>query len=105
LRPRPRRRPWFGVRFDRICAALDQQLYQFDASPPARPTERRAFEQVVADIEPRAGVQERGRKADAFLRRNVFARSSHAMQDCQAESQSPFLFDSSAEIRVTTLQD
>src|SRR5215813_5980648 len=105
LRPCPRRGPRFGVSLHGIRAAVEQQFYQFDASPPACPTEWSAFEKVVADIESRASVQERGRKANAFLRRNVFARSRHAMQDCQAESQSPFVSDSSAEIRITTLQD
>src|SRR5262249_33330995 len=105
LRPCPRRGPRFGVSLHGIRAAVEQQFYQFDAPPRACQPEWGVFEMLAGDIESRAGARERGRKANAFLRRNVFARSRHAMQDCQAESQSPFVSDSSAEIRITTLQD
>lgn len=62
LGPYARRCPWLRVRFYRISAAGEKQFHHFDSPPPARPAKRCAFEQVVAHIEPRSGVEQNGGK-------------------------------------------
>ena len=76
LCPRAWRCPGFGCGLDRIGASIEQELHQLDASPAAGPPERRAFQQVVADVEPRAGVEQRGRKGDPLGRRQCPSRAT-----------------------------
>src|SRR3954449_9811907 len=56
LGPRTRRRPRVGVRLHWVRAPRQQELHEMDAPPAASPPERRALEQIVADVESCAGV-------------------------------------------------
>src|SRR4051794_35409079 len=83
LGPRPRSGPRLGVGFNRICASTQIQLHQFDATPAARPAERRALQQIVARIEFRAGIQEHGRWPCAVF--GTAPVSRHIVQNSSAE--------------------
>ena len=72
--PRRRRGPWLGVGFDRIRAAVEEQLHERQLSPAARPPERRALQQVIANVEPRAAVKDRGCEGHSLFRCHVSAR-------------------------------
>jgi len=58
LRPGAWSGPRFRVRFDGVSAAREKQFHDLNASPPACPPERSTFEQVVAHIETRSGIEQ-----------------------------------------------
>src|SRR5262245_32926705 len=86
LGPGPGRRPRLGVRFYRVCATLQQQLHDFDASPSKRPAQWRALKQIIAHIRSRARVQESLREWRPFLFGYVIAHRSHLVQHSSVES-------------------
>src|SRR5262245_23757484 len=59
-RPGAWRGPWLRVYLDGICTTRQEQLHQGGASPAARPAERRAREQRVANVETGASVEQDG---------------------------------------------
>ncbi len=66
--------PTLGLSFNRIGAPRQEEFHQRPLPPPACPSERRAFQQMIPDVEPRTGVEDGGRICDALLRRHVTAR-------------------------------
>src|SRR5689334_18630541 len=73
-RPRDGGCPWLRVGFDGIGAAIQEQFYERQMTPAASPSERRALQQVIADVETGAFGQDRRGKRHALFDRHVAAR-------------------------------
>jgi hypothetical protein len=84
--PRERRCPRFGGRFADGRAARDQQLHQLLSAPAAGPAKWRGLQQVVAEVEPCAPIEQHRDEAGAVrLLLNPAARGGE-MQDGLAET-------------------
>jgi hypothetical protein len=72
LGPRSRRSPGFGVCLDRISTAVEKELHQFQTTPSAGPPKRRALQDVIAQIQPGAGVENQRGKGHSIVRGQMF---------------------------------
>jgi hypothetical protein len=80
-RPGERSCPELGIAFDGIGAAREEQPHQLLAAPSACPSERRAFQDVIADIETSAGIGRGGGDGHALLIGDVIAGGDDLVQD------------------------
>jgi hypothetical protein len=78
--------------------ALRHQPYYLQAAPPAGPAERRALQQIVADIHPRACIGNSCRKGHSLRRPALQVRCRQIVQDSPADPRIP-------DIGVATAED
>ena len=76
-----------AIGFRGIGAASEEQPHQLLAAPSACPSERRAFQDVIAEIEASAGIERGGGEGHAFLIGDVIAGGDDLVQDGGAVAQ------------------
>ena len=57
FRPGERPGPWLRIGLHRIGAAIQKEAHQHFAAPSTCPAQRRALQQVIAEVEPSPGIQ------------------------------------------------
>ena len=74
--PRERRGPGLGASLDWVGTTGQQQFDQGHVPPAARPPERRALEEFIADVGARTRIQQHGRQghAHAMVPRDHFVQ-------------------------------
>src|SRR5215472_7289052 len=78
--------PRFGIRFMDRRATLDQQFDQLRSSPAAGPAQRCGLEQVIAQVQPGAVIEQHGSKARAIFVCEATVMGRSKMQRSLAEA-------------------